>query len=274
MERPVQWKRLGALFLPYWKQEAAVLSSIAVTSVLGLVPPLLTMKLIDKAIPGGDTHLLYLCVGGMVGAALVSAIIGFGQGYMNAYVAEGILRDLRTQLYGHMNHMPLSFFTSTKTGEIMNRVSSDVDNVDDVVSGTLVTIVTNILTLLSTVIAIFVLDWRLALLAVAMLPFMIYPLWPVGRKMYEVRKATRKKRDHISSLNQETLSISGMTLVKSFVRELYERTRYHDAATDLMDSEIKLAMIGRWFMAVITGMVIIGPAIVWLGGGWMRSYIK
>jgi ATP-binding cassette, subfamily B, bacterial len=272
VEKPVQWKRLGALFLPYWKQEVAVLICIGCTSVLGLVPPLLTMKLIDKAIPSSDTQLLYLCVGGMVVAALISAIIGFGQGYLNAYVAEGILRDLRTQLYSHMNHMPLSFFTSTKTGEIMNRVSNDVDNVDDVISGTLVTIATNILTLLTTLVTIFALDWRLALLAVALLPLMIYPLWPVGRKMYEIRKATRKKRDHISSLNQETLSISGTTLVKSFVRELYEKARFHEAATDLMDSEIKLAMIGRWFMALITGMVIVGPAIVWLGGGWMAIH--
>jgi ATP-binding cassette subfamily B protein len=272
VEKPVQWRRIGQLFLPYWKQEAFVMVCIAMTSVIGLAPALLTMKVIDQAIPSGNMQLLGFYVACMVAAALVSAIIGVGQGYLNAYVAEGILRDLRTQLYSHMHHMPLSFFTSTKTGEIMNRVSSDVDNVDDVVSGTLTTIATNIFTLISTAVAIFLIDWRLALLAIAVLPLLIYPLWPVGRRMYDIRKATRKKRDHISSLNQETLSISGITLVKSFVREEYERNRFREAASDLMNSEIELAMVGRWFMAVITGMVIIGPAVVWLGGGWLAIH--
>jgi len=269
VEKPVQWRRIGALFLPYWRQELSVLVCIAVVSIVGLVPPLITMKLIDVAIPSGNFHLVLLYVGAMVAAALTAAFVGVGQGYLNAFVAEGILRDLRTHLFAHMHHMPLSFFAGTKTGEIMNRVSNDVDNVDDVVSGTLVTIVTNIFTLVSTAITVFVLDWRLALLAVAILPLLIYPLWPVGRRMYDIRKATRKKRDHISSLNQETLSISGMTLVKSFVREGYERQRFFDAASDLMLSEIELAMVGRWFMAVIAGMIVIGPAIVWLGGGWL-----
>jgi ATP-binding cassette subfamily B protein len=272
VEKPVQWKRIGKLFLPYWKQELAVLSCIAVVSVVGLVPPLLTMKLIDKAIPSGSFNLVLLYVGCMVAASVAAALIGVGQGFLNIYVAEGILRDLRTELYAHMHRMPLAFFAGTKTGEIMNRVSSDVDNVDDVVSGTLVSIITNILTLVTTLVAIFVLNWRLALLAVAILPFGIYPLWPVGRKMYEIRKATRKKRDHISSLNQETLSISGMTLLKSFVREAYERKRFFEAASDLMRSEIDLAMVGRWFMAVIAGAIMIGPALVWLGGGWLAIH--
>lgn len=269
VEKPVQWDRLARLFLPYWKQEAAVLVCITVTSTLGLVPPFMTKLIIDKAIPSGDPSLLLLYVGGMIGAALVASLIGVVQGYMNAVAAESILRDLRTQLYSHLHKLPLSFFTSTKTGEIMNRVSNDVDNVDDVISGTLITILTNILTLISTGIAIFWLDWRLALLAIAVVPVMIYPLWPVGRKMYEIRKATRKKRDEISSLNQETLSLSGMTLVKSFVREEHERDRFYTASTELMGFELKLAMVGRWFMMVISGMVIIGPALVWLGGGWL-----
>jgi ATP-binding cassette subfamily B protein len=269
VENPVQWRRIGALFLPYWRQQALIVACILINSLIGLIPPFLTMLVIDRAIPHGDFRMLAWLVAGMVASAIIAALIGIGQGYVNAFVAEGILRDLRTELFSHMHHMPLSFFTSTKTGEIINRVSSDVDNVDDVVSGTLVTILTNVFTLVSTGVAIFALDWRLALLAVAVVPLLIYPLFPVGRKMYDIRKVTRKKRDEIESLNQETLSISGMTLVKSFVREDYERQRFHKAATELMGFEINLAMVGRWFMAVITGMIIIGPAIVWLGGGWL-----
>jgi ATP-binding cassette, subfamily B, bacterial len=269
VEKPVQWKRILHLFRPYWKKEAMMLGTIAVSAVLGLVPPLMTMKLIDVAIPQHDMNLVGFYVGLIVLSAVASALIGVWQGYLNAFVAEAILRDLRTQLFSHMHRLPLSFFTSTKTGEIMNRVSNDVDAVDDVISGTMYTIATNVLTLVTTAVTIFLLDWRLALLAVLVMPIMVYPLFPAGRKMYAIRKETRTQRDELSSINQETLSISGMTLVKSFVREDYERERYRTASSNLMNSEVRLAMVGRWFMATITGMVVIGPAIVWLVGGWL-----
>jgi ATP-binding cassette subfamily B protein len=178
------------------------------------------------------------------------------------------MRDIRTSLVNHLHRMPLSFFTETKTGEIMNRVSSDVDNVDNVVTGTLVSIVTSVFTIVTTVVTIFVLDWRLAIVALALIPLMIIPLGPVGRRMYKIRKRTREKRDEIESITQETLSISGITLIKSFVRETFERSRFYTVGTDLMKLEIRLAMVGRWFMAAITAMVVIGPAIVWLFGAW------
>jgi ATP-binding cassette subfamily B protein len=114
-----------------------------------------------------------------------------------------------------------------------------------------------------------VLDWRLALVAVAIVSLMILPLSPVGRKMYDVRKLTRKKRDEIESITQETLSISGITLIKSFVREAFERNRFYAAGTELMKLEIRLLLVGRWFLAAITAMVIVGPAVVWLFGGWL-----
>jgi len=229
------------------------------------------MKLIDIAIPKHDMNMVALLVGFMVASALITALIGVWQGYLNAYVSEAILRDLRTDLFSHMHRLPLSFFTGTKTGEIMNRVSNDVDNVDDVISGTMFSIATNIFTLITTAITIFILDWRLALMAIMVLPMMCYPLFPAGRKMYEIRKATRKQRDEIGSMNQETLSISGMTLVKSFVREKHEQARFYKLSTELMSSEVKLAMTARWFVAVITAMVVIGPAAVWLAGGWLAT---
>ena len=141
------------------------------------------------------------------------------------------MRDIRTSMVAHLHRMPLSFFTNTKTGEIMNRVSNDVDNIDNVVTGTLVTIVTNVATMVTTVVTMFILDWRLALLALAVIPLMILPLSPVGRRMYDIRKQTREKRDEIESITQETLSISGITLIKSFVREPFERARFYDAGT-------------------------------------------
>ncbi len=269
IERKVDWKRLGSFFLPYWRQEALVLACILVGSIMGLLPPLFAKWLIDDAIPQHSMALAGENVAGMVVTAVASGVLGVYQGYLNSLVGEGIMRDIRTKLVAHLHTMPLSFFTGTKTGEIMNRVSSDVDNIDNVVTGTLVSIVTNIATMVTTVVTVFILDWRLALVSLAIIPLMIIPLSPVGRRMYDIRKLTREKRDEIESITQETLSISGITLIKSFVREPFEGARFRDTATKLMGLEIRLAMVGRWFIASINAMVVIGPAIVWLAGAWL-----
>jgi ATP-binding cassette subfamily B protein len=276
-ERPtirhkIDWRRIGALFRPYWRQVVLMFACILLVALLGLGPALFTKWLIDDALGHHNLRALWFDVGGMIGTALGAGLIGVYQGYLNSFVGEAIMRDIRTRLVFHLHLMPIAFFTSTKTGEIMNRVSSDVDNIDGVVTGTLVGVVTNVVTMIVTVVAMFVLDWRLSLLALAVVPLMILPLSPVGRRMYVVRRLTREKRDEIESITQETLSISGITLIKSFVREGFEAKRFFTAATELMRLEIRLAMVGRWFIAAIGAMVVIGPAIVWLGGGYLTLY--
>jgi ATP-binding cassette subfamily B protein len=269
VKRRVNWKRMGALFAPYWRQQATVLACIVAVSAIGLVPGFIIAHIIDAAIPHHNLAELAIDVGIILTSALIAAGIGVLQGYLNSVVGEGIMRDIRTSLVGHLHRMPLHFFTGTKTGEIMNRVSNDVDNVDNVVTGTLTTIVTNVVTIATTLVAMFVWNWRLALISVIIVPLMILPLGPVGRRMYAIRKKTREKRDEIESITQETLSISGITLIKSFAREAFERARFYTVGTRLMQLEIDLAMVGRWFIASVTAMVVVGPALVWFGGGWL-----
>jgi ATP-binding cassette subfamily B protein len=272
VRKPVNWPRLGGFFLPYWRAELMTLACIFAAAVLGLLPPLFTRYLIDDAIPGGAMSAVLIGVGGMIGSALLAGLLGVYQGYLNSQVGEGIMRDMRTSMVAHLHRMPLSFFTGTKTGEIMNRVSSDVDNIDNIVTGTFVSIVTNVATMLTTVVTIFILDWRLALLAIVVVPLMILPLSPIGRRMYAIRKQTRERRDEIESLTQETLSVSGIVLMKSFVREPFEKARFFASATRLMDLEVRLAMVGRWFIGAINAMVIAGPALVWVGGAWLAIH--
>lgn len=269
MVKPVQWRRIGLLFLPYWREELQVLVCVFFVSLLGLLPPLLGVFLIDRAIPDRDFNQVSILVGAMVAGAVISSLIGVYQGYLNAFVGEGIMRDMRVRMLSHMHRMPLDFFTGTKTGEIMNRVSNDVDSINGLVSGTLVSIVTNLSVMVTTLITIFVLDWRLAILSIFLLPLMVLPMWPVGRTLFRTRTITRQKRDEIHAIEQETLSVSGILLLKSFVRESYEKERFYKLSSDLMETEIKLAMVGRWFMALIAAMVIVGPACVWLYGGWL-----
>ena len=269
IRRKVDWRRILVLFRPYWWEQSLVFGCIVVSALLGLIPGFMTARIIDAAIPQKNFRELTIDVGIILGTALLSMGFGVAQGWMNSLVGEGIMRDIRTRLVSHLHRMPLSFFTGTKTGEIMNRVSSDVDNVDNVVTGTLTTIITNVVMILTTVVAMFIWNWRLAVISLIVVPFMILPLGPVGRRMYDIRKKTREQRDTIESITQETLSISGITLIKSFAREAYERARFYDVGTRLMNLEVRLAMVGRWFLASVTAMVLVGPAIVWLGGGWL-----
>ncbi len=269
VHKQVDWRRIGAFFAPYWRQEAIVLLCMLSVALLGLIGPVITARIIDSAIPHGNTRELVIDVGCIIASGIVAGLIGVYQGFLNSLVGEGIMRDIRTSLVAHLHKMSLGFFTNTRTGEIMNRVSNDVDNIDNVVTGTLVTIITNFFMITTTLVTMLVMNWRLALIGIAVVPLMILPLSPVGRKMYQIRKRTREKRDQIESITQETLSISGITLIKSFAREFYERDRFYDAGTQLMKLEISLAMVGRWFMMAISAMVVVGPAIVWLGGGWL-----
>ena len=249
-----------------------MLVCIVLVALLGLAPAVFTKWIIDGALAAHDIRGVAIDAGGMVLSALLAGGIGVYQGYLNSLVGEGIMRDIRTSLVSHLHRMPIAFFTNTKTGEIMNRVSNDVDNIDNVVTGTLVTIVTNVAIMITTIVTMFLMNWLLALLALAVVPLMILPLSPVGRRMYDVRKRTREKRDEVESLIQETLSISGITLIKSFVREAFEHKRFFAVGTDLMRLEIRLAMVGRWFIAAIVAMVVIGPAIVWFGGGLLHIF--
>jgi ATP-binding cassette subfamily B protein len=269
VRKPVNWRRLGAFFLPYWGAELITLLCILTVAALGLLPPLFTKYLIDDAIPAGSMQAVLIGVGGMIAAALVAGAVGVYQGYLNSLVGESIMRDIRTSMVAHLHLMPLAFFTGTKTGEIMNRVSNDVDSVDNILTGTFVTIITNVATMATTIVTIFILDWRLALIALVIVPLMIVPVTPIGRRMYEIRKGTRERRDEIEGLTQETLSISGIVLMKSFARETFEKTRFYDIASRLMGLEVRLAMVGRWFMGAVNAMVVIGPALVWVAGAWL-----
>jgi ATP-binding cassette, subfamily B, bacterial len=269
VQRDVQWQRIIGYFKPYAKLQTIVFICVLANSIVSLAPALCTMRLIDRAIPHKDLQLVAIYVGGMVAAAIGSSLLSVAQTYCSATIGEGVARDLRASLVAHLQKLPIAFFKETKIGEIMNRVSNDVDSISNVFSGTLVSIITNVLLIATTLVAIFSINWRLALVSVAVIPLMVVPLWPVGRQLYRIRKLTRKKRDEAESLTQETLSISGIALVKSFAKEGYERKRYFDVQTSLMGLEIKLVMANRWFLALLTAMVVIGPALVWFFGGWL-----
>ena len=269
LNKKVEWSRIRALFHPYIKEEVTLLLLLLVQSGISLVPTLLTITLVDRAIPQKNIPEILLCTGGMIVAGLIGGGLNVYQGFINSIMAEGVMRDLRWQIVAHLQKMPINFFAVTRAGEMLNRVSSDIDSLDNIVSGTLIAIINNILMLVTTIIAMFALDWRLAIIAILLLPAMIMPLWPVGRKMYKQRKTTREMQDLVANRSQEMLNISGITLMKIFGMEQPEKQRYLTLCNDLMQSEITLAMIGRWFMMIVGTMTLAGPALVWMSGAYL-----
>lgn len=261
------YPRIFAYFLPYWKHGLLLLLSILAMAILGLVPPLLVIGLIDNAIPNADNRLLTILAIGMVLAPVTSGLVSVGQSYLNSIVGQAVMYDIRNQMYTHLQKQSLRFYTTTRTGEIMSRINDDVGGIQDVVTSTMVTVVTNIIVVTTTLVMISILDWRLTLVGVALLPLFIWPAKKAGGLRRNIRSETQVKRAERSAHMQETLSISGILLVRSFVQEAFEAARFRSLSQDIAALNIRLAMVGRWFFMLLGLYTAIGPAIVYWHGG-------
>ncbi|HEX5824978.1 MAG TPA: ABC transporter ATP-binding protein [Candidatus Limnocylindrales bacterium] len=260
-------RRIAAFFLPYRRQVAIVLGAILLTSFIGLVNPILLKLLIDIAIPERNWGLLNLFVGLMIVLPILSGLIGVGQSYLNNVIGQSDMHDLRTALYAHLQTMPLRFFTETKTGEIQSRLANDVGGIQSVVTDTAASVTSNVAIALSTVIAMFVIDWRLTVLSLGLLPFFMYLTFRVGKVNREVRGETQKSLAEMSAVTEETLSVSGMLLSKTFGQQQAAIGRFSKLNRELARLQVRQAMVGRWFFMIIGTIFSITPAFVyWLAG--------
>jgi ATP-binding cassette subfamily B protein len=260
-------RRIAGFFLPYRKQVGVVLAAILLTSFIGLVNPILLKLLIDIAIPQRDWGLLNLFVGLMIVLPIISGLIGVGQSYLNNVIGQSVMHDLRTALYAHLQTMPLRFFTETKTGEIQSRLANDVGGIQSVVTDTAASVTSNIAIALSTVIAMVIIDWRLTLLSLGLLPFFMYLTFRVGKVNREVRGETQKSLAEMSAVTEETLSVSGMLLSKTFGQQAAAIGRFSGLNRELARLQVRQAMVGRWFFMIIGTIFSITPAFVyWLAG--------
>jgi ATP-binding cassette, subfamily B, bacterial len=262
-------RRIVAFFKPYKGQVGVVLVAILFTSLIGLVNPILLKLLIDIAIPQRDWGLLNLFVGLMIALPIVSGLIGVGQSYLNNVIGQSVMHDLRTALYAHLQKMPLRFFTETKTGEIQSRLANDVGGVQSVVTDTAASLTANIAIALSTVVAMFIIDWRLTLLSLGLLPFFMYLTYRVGKVNREVRGETQKSLAEMSAATEETLSVSGMLLSKTFGQQQTAINRFSKLNRQLATLQVRQAMVGRWFFMIIGTIFSITPAFVY----WLAGYL-
>ena len=260
-------KRVFAYGRPYRWMLGGVLITILVISVLSVVPPLLIRDLVDRAIPEADLGRLTLLGAGMVAVPLVTASVGAVQRWISARAGEGIIYDLRRSLYTHLQAMSLRFFTETKTGELVSRLDNDVVGAQTAITGTFITITSNIVSVAAILFVMFRAEWRLTLLAVAALPLFVYPARRVAQVL---RRITQRQMQHnaaMSAILNETFNVSGAMLVKLFGRRREEAAKFSEEAGMVRDLGVRQALIGRWFFAALGLVSAMGTATVfWVGG--------
>src|SRR3954453_23782978 len=261
--------RIVAFFSPYKAQVTVVITAILATSLLGLVNPLLLKLLIDDAIPNLDFRKLNLYVGLMIVVPIVNGLIGIGQTYLSNVVGQNVMADLRSALYAHLQRMPLRFFTVTRTGEIQSRLANDVGGIQAVVTDTASSVTSNIAIAISTVLAMFLIDWRLPLLSLGLLPFFMLLTQRVGRVRREVSTETQIALADMSAATEETLSVSGVLLTKTFGQQPAALERFQGLNLGLARLQIRQAMVGRWFFMIIGTIFSITPAFVY----WLAGYL-
>ncbi len=258
-------RRIAAFFKPYRPQVAIVVVAILATSLLGLINPLLLGVLVDQVIVGQDYTNLNLYVGLMIVIPIITGLIGVGQAYLNNVVGQNVMQDLRNALYAHLQRMPLRFFTETRTGEIQSRLANDVGGIQSVVTDTAANLTSNVAVAISTIVAMFLISWQLTLLSLAVTPFFLYLTFRVGKVRRTVSTETQKSLAEMSAATEETLSVSGILLSKTFGQQAASINRFRDLNRRLAALQIRQAMVGRWFFMIIGTIFSITPAFVyWL----------
>jgi ATP-binding cassette subfamily B protein len=265
--RRANLRRALRLFIPYKARLAAVGALILVSALIGLMPPFLLREILDEALPEQNGVYLTWLVLGMIAAAIATGVIGVYQTLLSNQVGQRVMHDLRTAVYRHLQRLSLSFFTRTRTGEVQSRIANDIGGVQTVVTSTATSIVSNVTTVIATVIAMFILDWRLALLSLGLLPLFVWMTKRVGEQRKRITSSRQSTMADMSSLVQESLSVSGILLGKTMGRSPELADRFEGESERLADLEVRQRMAGRWMMASIQMSFAIMPAAVyWLAG--------
>jgi ATP-binding cassette, subfamily B, bacterial len=252
---------------PYWRQLLMMLALLAVISFVELVPPLLYRDLIDNVLPQRNVQRLNWLALAMIGIPLATGLLGVGQRYLSARIGEGIIFDLRQEMYAHLARMSLRFFTHTKAGEILSRFNNDVVGAQSAVTGTLPSILSSGITLVSTLVVMVSIEWRLALLSIVVLPLFLLPARRVGRLLRTIRRQGMEYNAEMSNIVGETLGINGALLVKTFGRQRSEVDRFRLSNRRVRDTGVRQALIGRWFFLGLGIASAVGTALIYWAGG-------
>ena len=260
--------RILSYLKPYWFQFLLVFLAILLSATIGLLPSIITGKIVDEALVGRDLKLLIQLLLMAFGTMAASQVIGVLESYINAWISQRIIFDMKNQMYDHLIGMPHSFFTSEKQGDIITRMNTDISGVSSVISGTLSSIVSNIATVVTTLVALLTMSWQLAIVGIVVIPLLIIPTKSVGKTRWKLLTEKQAKNDEMNQLINETLSVSGSLLVKLFTREKKEYDRFVDVNEEVTALALKEQRSGKWFSVIMGMFTQLGPLLIYFAGGY------
>jgi ATP-binding cassette, subfamily B, bacterial len=264
--RRANLKRIWPLFSAYKLRLTGLLTLIVVSAAVGVVPAFL-LKHVIQALSSHNDRALSLNAGGMIAVAIVTGVLGVVQTLLSNRVGQSVMHDLRAAVFRHLQRLSLAFFTRTRTGEVQSRISNDIGGVQNVVTNTATSIASNVTTVIATMVGMLLLNWELSLFAFALIPFFVLLTRRVGNERRKIAKTTQETLADISSLVQESLSVSGILLGKTMGRTAELADRFDTDSLRLAELEVRQRMAGRWVMASIqTSFAIMPAAVYWFGG--------
>ena len=259
--------RIFSYLKPYGLQFVFVFLAITLSATVGLFPSIITGRIVDQALVGEDLALLIRLLLMAFGTVAVSQVIGLLENYINSWISQQIIYDMKNQMYRHLQFMPHSFFTSEKQGDIITRMNSDINGVSTVISGTLSSVVSNLATVVTTLVALFTMSPKLAVVGIVIIPLLILPTKSAGKKRYELLTESQEKNDEMNQVINETLSVSGSMLVKIFTREEKEYQNFEKINKEVTAISLKEKRSGKWFGVVMGMFSQIGPLLIYFVGG-------
>jgi ATP-binding cassette subfamily B protein len=271
-DKPVSLRRVARLFRPYRARLGGLLGLICLTSLLSVVSPFLLRGVIDKAIPQHNIELLSLLVGGMIAVSIVSGVFGVVQTLISNQVGQRVMHDLRAAVYAHLQRMSLAFFTRTRSGEVQSRIAYDIGGIDDVVTSTATSTVSTVTTVAATLVAMLALSWELTVFSLFLLPFFVWLTRRVGNERRRIQSVRQGRLADMSTLVEESLSVSGILLGKTMGRSAELVERFSGESSQLADLEVRARMAGRWRMASVQMSFAIMPAAVYWFGGYTIAH--
>ncbi len=252
---------------PYWKQMLLVILAIFVSSTFKLMPSVLTGRIIDEGLIGRDMNALIRLILLSLAVTLGANLIGVFESYLNSWIAQHITYDMRNSMYRHLQEMSQRFFTTNNQGDIITRMTSDIDGVQRVITNTLTDILSNSITLIVAVVVMYRQNWLLATLGILIVPLFVIPTRTAGRTRWSLTRESQECSDEINGILNETMSVSGQLLVKLFGREDREYERYRAANEKMINLNIRESMAGKWFMVILNTTSSVGPMLLYLAGG-------
>jgi len=259
--------RLLSYFSPYWKLMVVIFLTIITTSVLGIIPSILTKNIIDIALPKGNLKLLFMYILLSFGTTLMLNLVSVGQGYLNSLVSKNIIRDLRAGLYRHLQNMSIKFFSDIQTGEITSRIINDIGGIENVFTNTFIQILQGIFVFATTAVTLFYINWKLAIISILTLPLFVAPTKKVGKTMWKIAAQKQAKLAELTNIVMETLNISGTMLIKLFTKEKEKCREFEEVNDEVARLQIRETVVGQWFFMTIQTFVGIGPMLIYLFGG-------